>query len=132
MKKTDKKIENSIRESLTGVCEIAVNEFVGFKWITHFVDYNHFPQSLCVVCVFDTNESLASILSSSRGAYLSQLIKNELSTAGVQINDTLRHVSFDTEEMCEKENGGKWNKRFNQTIRLSAHQRSSNCRFLVH
>ena len=65
MKKSDKKIDNTVRKALTEVCEAALTEVAGFKWLTHFVNHNDFPDSLSVVCVFDTNVELANALADS-------------------------------------------------------------------
>jgi hypothetical protein len=112
MKKSDKKIENTLRKALTEVCEIALDEVAGFKWITHFVNYNDFPNSLSVVCVFDTNNDLSNTLSSHKDDYLRGLIKEKLDSANIQIRDIRQLVSFDTEEACSTEHAGKWHERF--------------------
>ena len=111
MKKTDKKIENAIRKSLTEVCEIALKDTDGFEWITHLVNYSNFPKSLSIICVFDTNVALSNLLSSGKDEYLYQLIKDKLVAASIPINDIRQQVSFDTEEACQNEHGGKWDKR---------------------
>ena len=54
MKKTDKKMDNHIRRVLTDVCETSLKDINGFAWLTHTVNYAQFPQSLKVICVFDT------------------------------------------------------------------------------
>jgi hypothetical protein len=112
MKKSAKKIDNAVREALTDVCEVALDEVTGFKWITHFANYSSFPGSLSVVCVFDTNNDLSSALNTLKDDYLCNLIKEKLSAADIHIKDMKQHVSFDTEEACENENGGKWHERF--------------------
>ena len=111
MKKTDKKIENAIREALTEVCEMALDEVPGFQWLTHLVNYSDFPGSLSVVCVFDTNNDLSSALANHKDDYLRNLIKEKLAAVGIEFKDTRRHVNFDTEEACKNENGGKWHER---------------------
>jgi len=108
MKKSDKKIENSLRLALKEVCEIALDEVVGFKWLTHLVDYSRFPASLSVVCVFDTQHDLSSALGAHKDDYLYRLINDKLSAAGVQLKNIRQHVRFDTEEACEHEHQGKW------------------------
>ena len=45
MRKTDKKLENTLIAALTEVCEAALEAFDGFQWLTHFVNYSHFPSS---------------------------------------------------------------------------------------
>lgn len=111
MKKSDKKIENSVRGALTEVCEAALDEVAGFKWITHLVNYSSFPGSLSIVCVFDTNNDLSSALAAHRDDYLRSLIKEKLGAADIPIKDISQHVNFDTEEACKNENGGKWHER---------------------
>ena len=112
MKKSDKKIENSIREALTAVCELALEDVAGFKWITHFVNYNDFPDSLSVVCVFDTDDALACVVSTHQDDYLRTLIREKLDAAGIPIASMRQQVSFDTEEACNNQHDGKWHLRF--------------------
>lgn len=45
MRKTDKKIENDIRNSLTEVCDELLELKMGFEWITHLVDFKRFPRA---------------------------------------------------------------------------------------
>jgi len=111
MKKSDKKIENTLRLALTEVCEIALDEVAGFKWLTHLVNYSTFPSSLAVVCVFDTNHDLSNALAAHKDDDLYSLINDKLSAAGVQLKNVRQHVSFDTEEACDYDNGGKWHER---------------------
>jgi hypothetical protein len=112
MKKSDKKIDNSLRLALTEVCETAIDEVTGFKWLTHFANFRDFPGSLSVVCVFDTNDNLSSARQNHKADFLFSLIKEKLSAVNIQIKDMRPHVGFDTEEACDKENGGRWNDRF--------------------
>ena len=112
MKKTDKRMENAIRAALTEVCELALHEVGGFKWITHFANYRSFPSSLSVVCVFDTNADLSDALIAQKDDYLCHLIKEKLSAVGIYIKDMGQHVNFDSEEACKNDHGGKWHERF--------------------
>ncbi|MDH3978061.1 MAG: Fis family transcriptional regulator [Gammaproteobacteria bacterium] len=112
MKKSDKKIENSVRKALTKVCEAALDEVAGFKWITHLVNYNNFPESLSVICVFETNNDLSSALGANKDEYLRNLIKEYLGAANIPIKNIAQHVNFDTEEACRNEHRGKWHERF--------------------
>lgn len=98
MKKTDKKIENAIRKSLTEVCEIALKDIEGFEWITHHVNYNQFPKSLLITCVFDTQTALSKLLSSGKEEYLYLLIEDKLGMVNIPINNIRKQVSFDTKE----------------------------------
>ena len=112
MKKADKKIENLLRNALNKVCDIALTDVVGFKWLTHFVNYKDVPGSLAIVCVFDTNDELSGALATHQDDYLRCLIREKLSAAAISVKDMQRQVSFDTEEACANENDGKWNERF--------------------
>ena len=107
MRKTDKKIDNALREVLTEVCDIALEDYNGFKWLTHLVNYNNFPGSLAVVCIFDTNLQLKK--ADVEG--LSKLIKLKLLSIDINVTDISRHLTFDTEENCENKNNGNWNER---------------------
>ncbi len=93
---------------LTEVCEIAQENYAGFKWITHFVNYNNFPDSLNVVCIYDTNPQLKK--TDVNGLRL--LINEKLLSIDITIKDIQRQVTFDTEENCSNENNGNWNERF--------------------
>ena len=110
MKKSDKKIDNTVRKALTEVCEAALIEVAGFKWLTHFVNHNDFPDSLSVVC--DTNLELANALAEHKDDVLCRLIKQALAGSNIHIADVQQRVSFDTEENCQNENAGKWQLRF--------------------
>jgi hypothetical protein len=101
MRKTDKKIENAIRTALTEVCDVALDEVPGFKWITHFVKYDAFPSSLVVVCVFGTKDELTSALCTHYDDFLRTLITNKLLAVNIQCKDSQQFVHFDSEETWE-------------------------------
>ena len=113
MKKTDKKIDNQICQALTKACETAKQEVLGFQWLTHLVNYNKFPGSLSVICIFDTKAELEQAYQESKDQLIVSLIKSELEQINIRFKDINRHVSFDTGEACEAEHNGKWQKRFN-------------------
>ncbi|WP_448550356.1 Fis family transcriptional regulator [Thalassotalea fusca] len=110
MRKTDKKIDKQLREQLTHVCERALKKVKGFQWLTHKVSYADFPNSLQIVCVFDSNENLISYTNSE-----SQLLNLEIATALSAININIKIVKnliiYDTEERCGEEHDGNWAKR---------------------
>jgi hypothetical protein len=108
MRKTDKKLDNQLRVALTDVCEIALKESNGFQWLTHIVNYSNFPESLKVVCVFDTNANLNSFMAQNRNHRLSTLIQKKLYDVAININNIADHISYDTEEECIKNDNGKW------------------------
>ncbi|UTF61827.1 hypothetical protein [Gilvimarinus sp. DA14] len=108
MRKTDKKKEKAIIQALTRACEIAKDRGDGFLWLTHFVDYDRFPASLEVVCVYRTNKQLAR---ADREAIIA-LVTEQLRAIDIKLADGRRQVSFDTEENCEREHNGRWQDRF--------------------
>jgi hypothetical protein len=111
MKKSDRKLDNKLRSALTEVCEKALDEIEGFKWLTHLVNFNNFPKSLLVICVFETNSELDNAKMNGQIAELKQMIANELAKAHFNIKDLNKHIKFDTEENCDNQNSGRWNQR---------------------
>jgi len=108
MRKTDKKIEKQLRHSLTEVCDHALAEYCGFEWLTHTVDYNAFPKSLRIVCVFDTEPQLRQFNLDGHKAELLNLIKGSLAKEGIVLNNIEQHVKFDTEAACTQQHNGNW------------------------
>ena len=113
MRKTDKKIDKQLRLVLTEVCEQALKDIAGFQWLTHMVNYDDYPNSLTVVCVFDTNENLNSYLQSDDNQALVSLIQSELKAMDIKPKCITDHISYDTEENCRQQHNGNW------AIRLS-------------
>lgn len=108
MRKSDKKMENQLIITLTEVCDTALKNFTGFEWLTHLVNYNNFPKSLKIICVFDTNENLSRFISSNSTHALGKLIHTKFFDIGIDIKSITSHISYDTEEDCQKNNNGKW------------------------
>lgn len=116
MKKTDKKIENTLRTTLTKACDIALDNVQGFQWLTHQVNaakggYTKLSQSLSITCVFDRNEQLALAISTHQDDFLRSLITEQLASAGIPITNPNRQIILDSEENCDQENGGLWQQR---------------------
>ncbi len=103
MRKTDKKIDNTIRKALKEVCELALGKVEGFKWLTHFSNYDSFPKSLLIVCVFETNEQLDKARCSKMDDYLSKLIAAKLSDIDVKLYNIQKQVRFVTQANCKRE-----------------------------
>jgi len=57
VRKSDKKIDNQVRQALTEVCELALQHINGYLWITHTANYQRFPDSLIITCMFADKES---------------------------------------------------------------------------
>lgn len=108
MRKTDKKIDNAVRAALTEACDIAQVESEGFLWLTHFANYDYFPCSLLVVCVYDTDANRAK----ANIDRMHSLIKEKLAAISINLKDIRQHVNFDSEEKCAAENDGKWQERY--------------------
>jgi hypothetical protein len=108
MRKSDKKVENQLIISLTEVCETSLKNYTGFQWLTHLVNYNNFPLSLQIVCVFDTNDNLSNFMQSSECCEFNHLIQTKLFEIDINLKNITNHISYDTEENCKKDNKGKW------------------------
>lgn len=111
MRKTDKKIDNQLRLVLTDVCETALKEINGFQWLTHLVNYSHFPKSLKVVCIFDSNDNLSDFMSKGNSKDLESLIQIKLAEIGVNVKNVSDHIAYDTEQSCKHEHNGNWAER---------------------
>ena len=111
MKKTDKTLENTIVKVLTGVCEQSLKKFNGFQWLTHLVNYKDFPRSLTVICIFDTQDQVSKLLTSPNHQYLVSAIVEQLKNSGIQLPNAQKQIKFDSEEACNVEHAGKWNRR---------------------
>jgi len=98
MKKTDKKIDKQICQALTKACEMAKDDVPGFQWLTHLVNYNQFPESLSVICVFDTKAELEQARQLKKDQLIVGFIKSELEQINIRFKEINRHISFDTEK----------------------------------
>lgn len=112
MKKSDKKRENALRDALTKACDRLLGEVVGFIWLTHLVDFDRYPQSLKIVCVFEQDSDLATLLATQQDGVFYQCIQDEFQRANIPIKNSRQYVSFDTQEACERSRQGNWNERF--------------------
>lgn len=104
-------IERLLVATLTEACETAKAEIVGFDWLTHEVDYSDFPSSLRVIWVFDTQANKEQALTSGQGERMVELTAIALKDADVLVSPVSAHVHFDSEEHCQRANGGNWQQR---------------------
>lgn len=104
-------IERLLVATLTEACETAKAEIVGFDWLTHEVDYSDFPSSLRVIWVFDTQANKEQALVSGQGERMVELTAIALKDADVLVSPVSAHVHFDSEEQCQRANGGNWQQR---------------------
>lgn len=100
MRKTDKKIDNQLRNVLTEVCEIALNEYEGFQWLTHSVNYKQFPQSLKIILVFNNKAALDSLKVEGLDTALNRLIQLKLFEVNIIIRDLSRQITYQTSEQA--------------------------------
>ena len=114
MKKTIRKLDNNVVKALTLACETAKDWEIGFQWLTHTARYEQFPGSLMVTCVFEHDEDVRQLSSDENDKKLRQLIQQHLLKVGIKVKDIRRHVCFDSEESCEREHSGDWQKRLIQ------------------
>jgi len=113
MTKTEKKIDNNLCKILTDVCETAKDEIQGFQWLTHQVNYNNFPETLKLTCVFDSNADIAALMTSKQDVRLQTLLTQALLSMDVKLKKSNKHIKFDSEENCNRDHGGNWDKRLN-------------------
>ncbi|WP_394130559.1 Fis family transcriptional regulator [Shewanella maritima] len=106
MRKTDKKQDNILRETLTQACHWALDNVDNFQWLTHKVKYTNFPASLVIVCVFDTQTHLNQFIQSSAKQALINQIQSKLSENGIELKNIAKHIQFDSEAACESNHGG--------------------------
>ncbi|EIL2906670.1 Fis family transcriptional regulator [Vibrio alginolyticus] len=100
MRKSDKKVENLIREVLTEVCEDKLKGYDGFLWVTHTVKFSSFPQSLEIVCVFETKQDRANFFEGEGRQHVSTTIQKAFNKAGVQLKNVSKQISYDTKQKC--------------------------------
>ncbi|GLS90495.1 hypothetical protein GCM10007916_15620 [Psychromonas marina] len=91
MRKTDKKIDNQLRNLLTQICEVALQEIQGYKWVSHKVNYARFPESLVITCTF---EDLYSAENAEQQGILLNLIQQKLRAANIELNNVRKQVFF--------------------------------------
>ncbi|CAM2845527.1 Fis family transcriptional regulator [Vibrio mytili] len=95
MRKSDKKVENLIRSVLTEVCEDTLKGYDGFLWVTHTVKFSSFPQSLEIVCVFETNQYKENFLVGEGHQHVATAIQKAFNKVGVQIKNVGKQIRYD-------------------------------------
>jgi len=110
-KRDQARIERRLAATLTEACETAKADIVGFSWLTHEVDYAAFPASLRVVWVFDTQINKDKALAGDLRERMVELTAVALEAADVVLDKVTAHVQFDSEEQCQRANGGNWQQR---------------------
>lgn len=90
MRKSDKKLDNQIRIALTKLCEETLKDLAGFCWVTHTVNFQKFPQSLQITCVFEDTNALSNFTNSEH-----------LHSVRSQIEQTLKQLNINTAAIKE-------------------------------
>ncbi|NVD07995.1 Fis family transcriptional regulator [Vibrio sp. JPW-9-11-11] len=98
MRKSDKKVENLIREVLTEVCEESLKGYDGFLWVTHTVKFSSFPQSLEIICVFESNQDRANFLAGEGQPHISDAVQKAFNKVGVKLKNTSKHIRYETQQ----------------------------------
>lgn len=111
MRKSDKKLDNQICKTLTNVCETALEHIFGFQWLTHRINYQHFPASLIVTCVFTDQSDLDRIQLNHEDSSLRNLIVEALVDIDIRLDKPEQQIVFDSEEACEASHQGNWERR---------------------
>ena len=114
MKKSDKKLDNQLRQSLTQLCEAHLKTIDGFEWLTHQANFSRFPDSLKVVCVFSDNQALEQAKQKGELEFVAKQLNATLQKQNINLKNINTHLVFDTEEDCELQNKGNWAKRLTQ------------------
>jgi len=94
MKKSDKKIENQLRKTLTEVCEFALEDINGYQWVTHTVKFDSFPKSLVVTCAFASQKHIDELIESGQGTLLKKLIVKKLGDVNIRIDDQNKQIKW--------------------------------------
>ena len=94
MRKTDKKTDNQIRLALTDVCDTSLKDIDGFVWLTHLVNYDSFPSSLKVVCVFETDDAYKAYQSSASSAVLESRIIDCFKDLNIKIKKPAKKTGY--------------------------------------
>lgn len=115
-KRDQAQIERRLIATLTEACETAKVDIVGFCWLTHEIDYDLFPSSLRVIWVFDTQANKDQALANGQGERMLELTAVALSEADVLVSPVSAHVQFDSEEACQRANGGNWQQRLSRPL----------------
>ncbi|MBA1228595.1 hypothetical protein G7013_02885 [Pseudomonas viridiflava] len=107
-KREQAQTERRLVAALTHACETAKSEIEGFRWLTHEVDYAVFPESLQVIWVFDTVVAKDQAVNQGLDKRMIQLTAEALDELDIQLKALPRQVHVDSEEQCQRENGGNW------------------------
>ncbi len=66
----------------------------GFEWLTHTIDYDDFPNSLMVHCIFTSGVSIKQVIDSGQDETIFKLIRDELVLIDINFKDISNRVTF--------------------------------------
>jgi len=92
MRKTDKKIDNAIRQALTDVCDFALEQIAGYQWITHQVNYDAFPDSLQITCAFISQSSIDELKQTQQDKVLKKAITEQLARLNIKLKQVDKQI----------------------------------------
>jgi hypothetical protein len=108
------RIERRLIATLTDACETAKFEIKGFTWLTHTADLNAFIETLTVTWVFETMADKKHAQASAK-VRIFELTSIALNEANLDLSPSDHTVRFDSEEECQRTQGGDWQKRLAQS-----------------
>ena len=94
MKKTDKKIENKLRQALTDVCDFALENIEGYQWVTHKANYDVFPDSLQIVCAFLSQSKIDELKRSKQDLVLKKTIEAKLGDINIKLKNAEKQITY--------------------------------------
>ncbi|MGM0953041.1 MAG: hypothetical protein ACQEW7_08680 [Pseudomonadota bacterium] len=119
-KRRQHQMERQLIVSLTEVCEAAKAQIPGFDWLTHDNGNHEFPAGLRVTWIFDTQANLDRALANGDDQRMRELTRVALEETGIEFQLIPACLQFDSEEACQKSQGGDWLARLAQ-IRRTRH-----------
>ena len=120
-KREQAQIERRLVATLTEACETAKARIVGFVWLTHEVDFAHFPASLRVTWVFDTRANRDQAVAGEPARQMLELTTAALREADVEVKQVSAHMAFDSEEHCQQVSAGNWQRHLARSPRPGRH-----------
>ncbi|WP_299491609.1 Fis family transcriptional regulator [uncultured Shewanella sp.] len=107
MTKTEKKLDNAIREVLMLACQDILGLVDGFEWLTHQVNMKSVATTLMVSCIFDSQLSQSQAVLGKMDKKMLQIIGAQLAYIGIHVKNR-QYIRFDNEERCLAEHSGNW------------------------
>ncbi|MGX5174266.1 Fis family transcriptional regulator [Aliikangiella sp. IMCC44653] len=102
MRKSDKKLEKTIVSALTLACEqikVCVDDF---EWLTHDIDYQKFPDSLVITCVFSSTQAINLATQSGEIKLVAEIIRKKLQSIDIKLASPKPSIKLTTEAELAK------------------------------